>query len=986
MTFTLGCQELSDADVWWHLRAGQWIWHNQKVPTLDPFTFASADRLWIDLHWLFQVCLAAAFAAGGVRGMILMAAGFWTAVVLVALTAGARRWPVWLATVCWLPAMVVMSARFTPRPEVFSLLGVAFYLVVLVRTEDTPKLVWILPFIQVLWVNAHGLFVLGPIILVIYLADRVVGRMPGLIIDSFKNRCERNRCWGHVGGATVMVGLACLINPYGLRGALFPLELFPKITAWGGQYKSYIIEFGDLQELVRKQGMTATSSLYLRAECFLLWVVPLSFIVPAVWRTGWAGISNPAWTKGCIGAFGLAVSLVLTSVLGFPGPGNPAWLVQLGRLAPLGLVALGTLSAALLVRLSRRTALLAMMGGATLATWVLWLRAHLLGLEGAWFGGNDSLVLGWGAVVIGGTTAVLILRAGGRFFTMVVTVSFSYLALQAIRNINLFGLVAGFVTTWNLGEWTTELFAEPRAQERRPIILKVKGLMPSVVMAGLVGLLIFTIVAGWFFRGTGNGRRLGLREQSLVYAHEAARFAGQPGLPDRALVFDLSQAGVYVFHNGPERKIFMDGRLEIPSRETFQTYVRLENMLNEGRQGWAEPVRRMGDPLILLNHEKEFGAEATLLGNPQWRCVYYDAVASVFLARHRGLETPYPTVDFVKRHFHDPLWQAIPPVPRGLAEAKGLLNLGAAVQYRDRLTGPFPLSIRLLACDRFRQAIALKPTIPEYWTSLGISCWNMAPDPLDSPPGPSAPWDIATGLLPAQATFCFRRALELDPGKIATLMALHRAFEVRGMRDAQGTVGLLIDRARAVGFVNGDSRLTASVNQGHAELERKAKPLPQWKQGEDLAHIASELLEHGQPEAAIHLFAEAQGRGIAADWLTSDRVATTLLHLGRPADANQIWEHAIAPPSPAQRQARIATALLAALDLSAAERGYHAALKLDPTLGEAWFGLAWLHTQRGDSAEAFAACRQGLRQTLTPAQTSSLHGLQTLIEPIELDR
>ena len=51
-----------------------------------------------------------------------------------------------------------------------------------------------------------------------------------------------------------MVGIACVVNPYGLRGALFPLELFPKITAWGGVYKSYIAEFGDLRELVRRQG------------------------------------------------------------------------------------------------------------------------------------------------------------------------------------------------------------------------------------------------------------------------------------------------------------------------------------------------------------------------------------------------------------------------------------------------------------------------------------------------------------------------------------------------------------------------------------------------------------------------------------------------------------------------------------------------------------------------------------------------------------
>ena len=317
----------------------------------------------------------------------------------------------------------------------------------------------------------------GPIILIIYLADRLARRKQGLTTGSSEERLGRYRWWAHVGGATVLVGLACLGNPYGLRGALLPLELFPKITAWGGQYKTYIIEFGDLQEFVRKQGLAAASGLYLRADCFLLWVVPLSFIMPAIWRTGRADISSPAWTKGCIGAFGFTVSLVLASVLGFPGPGTPAWLIRLGRLAPLGLVALGAVSAVILVRASRRAALLAVVAGATMAMWVLWLRAHLLGLEpglGAWFGGNGSVVLGWGTVLIGGATAVLVFRAGGRFFTMALAITFSYLALQAIRNINLFGLVAGFVTTWNLGEWTAKLTVETNGQERRPVISKVE--------------------------------------------------------------------------------------------------------------------------------------------------------------------------------------------------------------------------------------------------------------------------------------------------------------------------------------------------------------------------------------------------------------------------------------------------------------------------------------------------------------------------------
>jgi Tfp pilus assembly protein PilF len=86
------------------------------------------------------------------------------------------------------------------------------------------------------------------------------------------------------------------------------------------------------------------------------------------------------------------------------------------------------------------------------------------------------------------------------------------------------------------------------------------------------------------------------------------------------------------------------------------------------------------------------------------------------------------------------------------------------------------------------------------------------------------------------------------------------------------------------------------------------------------------------------------------------------------------------------RLARLATAALAALDDATAETTYRAALALDPDLGEAWFGLALLHTQRGERAETLADCREGLRRPLTAAQTAFLEGLQTLAAPPEPDR
>ena len=59
--------------------------------------------------------------------------------------------------------------------------------------------------------------------------------------------------WRHLIPVTAAVAIACLINPYGVRGALFPLELFPKISDPANPYKAYVDEFTSLREVMLDQ-------------------------------------------------------------------------------------------------------------------------------------------------------------------------------------------------------------------------------------------------------------------------------------------------------------------------------------------------------------------------------------------------------------------------------------------------------------------------------------------------------------------------------------------------------------------------------------------------------------------------------------------------------------------------------------------------------------------------------------------------------------
>jgi hypothetical protein len=1027
--FALMCQELNDTDVWWHLKAGQWIRSQGAVPTRDPFTFTSTDRPWIDLHWLFQLMLAATYSAGGVRGMIFMASTAFAATILIGVSARDRRWPCWLVVACWLPALIAMSQRSAPRPELLSLLGISFYLAVLRRADETPEFAWFLPIIQVLWVNSHGLFVLGPIILAAYLAEPLTGSLWRRMTGNRRGPAAKWRWWGHVGGAAVSVGVACLVNPYGLRGALFPLELLPKIAVWGGVYKSNILEYMSLRDYLQwLRPSLAGDNLYCRCEIVLLWLLPMSFIVPAVWRA--SGPPRRAPTFAWVGLFVLWAALLAACVLDLPGRGIPGWMVRLGRLAPGACASIGLCGAAMLARCSRQSAMLAGLGGLAEGAWVVWLRGTLFGPEPdswTWFRlpGPGSPLLGWGTALLGLATAGLVLHAGGRLFRMLLAAMFGVLAIQAIRNINLFGLVAGYVLACNLGEWAAalhgvarsregELPGEPgrepaRTEPRPPGIspshpglagrgeakppwrsapLRV-GLVATLALCGLVGLLLWSIGSGRFSRLTGERRHFGAFASRLAYAHDAARFAGQPGLPDRALAFGLRQAGVYMFHNGPGRKLFIDGQNEVHSRETFETYVLLDRLLGRGTPGWAEPVRRMGDPLILLEHEQHFGAEATLLMDPGWRCIYHDAIASVFVSRdRRDLELAFPTVDFAARHFQSPARVPGPyadSLPLRFAEAKGLYNLATALRSRPGPTRPLRSSLMLVACNRLRQVLADDDSDAGAWAILGSASWNLIPGQAVPRPGPDEPWDPARGLLPAQATYCLRRAVVGNPEESFAWTSLFRSFQARRMRDARRSLPERErrDAAAPAGDDWGrdvDMEPGADADRVRSPLEPEAEPVPEPRpiDRDGLAPAIARLLRTGNGAAAVRLFEESEDHGIVPDWLTRDRIAATLLHLGLPARARRIWEQAADAPTPSLRLARIAAAELAELDDRTAEATYRAALDLDPASGEAWFGLALLHLQRGDADGALSAARRGRRLSLTPAQGEFFLGVEAL--------
>lgn len=221
------------ADFWWQNRAGAWILEH-GWPSSDPFSYAAAGARWIELRWLYCVTQYGLFHAFGAPAVVLAK---WLVVVaafaLVTRAGIGRRSAVWAGPVL-VVALLTSTQRFFARPELVTFVFLALFVFLIDRDRRRgDRRIWLLPALQVVWVNAHTLFLFGPLLVGLgWLVSLVEPRLPGAATRA------RPRRLGLVLAATV---LACLVNPWGVDGALFPLQLFRQIQ--GTAFKDAITEF-----------------------------------------------------------------------------------------------------------------------------------------------------------------------------------------------------------------------------------------------------------------------------------------------------------------------------------------------------------------------------------------------------------------------------------------------------------------------------------------------------------------------------------------------------------------------------------------------------------------------------------------------------------------------------------------------------------------------------------------------------------------------
>lgn len=308
--FLLGCYEITDGDFYWHLKTGELIWRRGEIPAHDWYTYTNPESRWIDLHWGFQVGLFAVWSATGSAGVVLAKSCVGAAVFALVWTA-ARPFPAEadfgsgsnskeaplpanLTAVLLLPPLLLFAGRYFERPEMLSLLFLALYLKVLSDAPRRPERLWLLPLTQVAWVNVQGLFILGPLVFGAWLVGKGFERLTSSAwkhvppadasgeLRAVRRRRER-RARGAIAAepeveaapppapelaskavlfrgaaAFALTLVSCLVNPYGIEGAMFPMVLQARIQGADREFFLNLAgEFAGPYEFVKQYGALA---------------------------------------------------------------------------------------------------------------------------------------------------------------------------------------------------------------------------------------------------------------------------------------------------------------------------------------------------------------------------------------------------------------------------------------------------------------------------------------------------------------------------------------------------------------------------------------------------------------------------------------------------------------------------------------------------------------------------------------------------------
>lgn len=167
-------------DLWWHMAAGRAMVNEGALITTNRWAYTLPyDAPYVYQSWISEIVLYLVWRIGDVPLLTL------TRSLVIVLSYGLVAWHAWrrvgqgrAVALALLVAALIGWNNWTLRPQTLALLPGAVFLVVLgeyLARRIAGRWLALLPLLVLLWVNMHGSFILGPVLLALAWLGTAIG-------------------------------------------------------------------------------------------------------------------------------------------------------------------------------------------------------------------------------------------------------------------------------------------------------------------------------------------------------------------------------------------------------------------------------------------------------------------------------------------------------------------------------------------------------------------------------------------------------------------------------------------------------------------------------------------------------------------------------------------------------------------------------------------------------------------------------------------
>ncbi len=205
-------------DFWWHITVGREILTTGHIPAADIYSFTEAGQPYpsYQMFWLMEVFLFAVYKAGGPALVVFIQS------LLITSAYAVLFWVCKLVSNSWrIAALGVLFAAalglndWNVRPQGITFLLASLFLLAIYQYRRNQHWGWlvILPVGMLVWVNSHGTFIIGLVLVAIWWGHEIWSTLPLPMNRSHPRGLRRAIIPGIM---FIITALACLANPRGI--------------------------------------------------------------------------------------------------------------------------------------------------------------------------------------------------------------------------------------------------------------------------------------------------------------------------------------------------------------------------------------------------------------------------------------------------------------------------------------------------------------------------------------------------------------------------------------------------------------------------------------------------------------------------------------------------------------------------------------------------------------------------------------------------